>query len=152
MGCAASLVFCFPSCNSFLLKHCICICLEQAQWSPYTNHPAGMRLGGTHCRQYPAGSHGGAGRHAGSLMRCQGDRSIWPLLCCVKACPGTTTGVGQWKSRGFGQIFGLAGHKTVSSLGFSCYSLWSEAGCSSQTAASGQYEDTETNDSRAQAP
>lgn len=28
-----------------------------------------------------------AGRRAGSFMRCQGDRSTWPRLCCVRVSP-----------------------------------------------------------------
>lgn len=31
-----------------------------------------------------------AGRRAGSFMRCQGDRSTWPTLCCVRVSPETT--------------------------------------------------------------
>lgn len=61
------------------------------------------------------------GRRAGSFMRCQGDRSTWTILCCVRVSR-ETAGALCWQSRGFARE-----QASVDSCQF-C-SLWCEAGC-----------------------
>lgn len=67
------------------------------------------------------------GRHAGSFMRCQGDRSTWPTSCCVRVGP-KTAGALCWQSRGFIREPASVDSCQICTSALLC-ALWCETGC-----------------------
>lgn len=67
------------------------------------------------------------GRSTGSFMKCQGDRSTWPTLCCVRVSSETADAL-RWQFRGFAREQASVDSCQFCSSSLLC-TLWCEAGC-----------------------